>query len=851
MTAGGESRLRRERGRGRTVFRLLRAVTLLLGVLLAAVAPLGASPKEAAGGAAGERKALTLPGGEGNKTLELTAGAGSVFGKDELLLKEYVDIHYGDLRLQADSVRYLPATKDCFAEGNVILDNGPTRITARKVEYNLDTEKGIFYDARGYAEPSFYFEAAQVQKIDQDRYIIVDASFTTCTQPVPYWSFKVSRGTIHLDNYAYLHNVSFRLSKVPAFYSPYLVWPIKAERASGLLFPEFGFSQSRGFVLSNAIYWAIRRNMDATFFLDYYALAGLGEGLEYRFVPSVHGKGEFMGAFIRDHVTDTDRYFYNLNYREDLPADMRLVTSINQVSDFNYFLDYQRDLRLATNPLVLSDLYLTRNWGSYSFNLRAEQREQIFSVTEILFPTATNPNPQYLPAEETLTNRILPRVELRGNKQRLGSSPLYFSFQTSLDSFDKQTTLFTTSYQRFDLFPTFSAPLRLAPWLDLNPSVSIRDTYYTKRLGNLITEDANHNGIPDPGEDTGLPGYPGTAGNGILDSRSQIVDQDFVRKVLLGSLDIIGPRFSRIFDTPDSSFSPMYKNTIEPRVTYLYQSNVADAADVIQFDEKDAIAGSQNAIQYSLTTRLFAKRPGVTPQPAQLSDGLVFPQHHTPPPEEGQDLSAPTEAKAPEAASLSPVEIASFSISQIYSLLGPLSRKVDYSNILGVAIPQSQSSNFSPVDAQFRFNPTLYASLDVRAEYDILYYGFRRASLSANFHGMERGFVDLTWFYNGALDPGSVTSSQIGLLGETNLMNRKLILGFQGNYDVVSQRFQDQRYKVGYNTQCCGFTLELLDRNYQGLSQQEFRLVVNLKGIGNVLDLNSGTSAIPTNLINY
>jgi lipopolysaccharide assembly outer membrane protein LptD (OstA) len=827
-----------------------RAGMILAGFLAAGASIVPGWSAEAAG-ASGERKALTLSGGEGSKTLELTAGAGSVFGKDELLLKEYVDIHYGELRLQADSVRYLPATKDCFAEGNVILDNGPTRITAARVEYNLDSGKGTFHNARGYAEPSFYFEAAVVEKIDEDRYVITDARFTTCTQPVPYWSFRVSRGTIHVDNYAYLHNVTFRADVVPVFYSPYLVWPIKEDRATGLLFPEFGFSRSRGFVLTNAFYWAIRRNMDATFFLDYYALAGIGEGLEYRYVPSGHGKGELVGAFIHDQVTGLDRYFYNFNHRQDLPGDIRLVATVNQVSDFDYFLDFQRDLRLSTNPVVLSDVYLTRNWDSYSANFRAERRKQIFSVLEQEFPVGTNPA-LTTTVEQELTNMILPRLELRGNKQRLGQSPLYFSFETSVDSFDKETTLFSTTYQRFDLFPTFSAPLRLAPWLDVNPSVSLRDTYYTKRLGAALTEDANGNGVPDPGEDTGIPGYPGTAGNGILDRRIQVENSDFVRKILQGSLEINGPKFSRIFETPDSKFSPMYKNTIEPHIVYTYQSKVEDPAQVIQFDEKDAIVGNQNAVQYSLVTRLFAKRPGVTPPIPQAADGLTFPQHHTAPPQEGQDLSAPAEAKNPEQASLSPVEIASFQISQVYSLLGPLSRKTECSSSLGTTLcQQTQTSNLSSLDGQFRFNPTLYASIDLKAQYDILYRSISGTSLSANFRSPQHGFVDLTWYYHPALQPLSVDSSQIGLLGETNLIQKKLVLGFQGNYDVVLGSLQDQRYKVGYNTQCCGFTFEYWDRSYQGIDQQEFRLVVNLRGIGNVLDLNSGTSAIPSVPLNF
>jgi lipopolysaccharide assembly outer membrane protein LptD (OstA) len=827
---------------------------VLAGVLLLSASVPGAEEEPARTGTGPDRKGYSQPGEEGGKSLEVTAGAGSVFGKDELLLRDYVDIRYGDLRLQADSVRYLPATREAFAEGNVVVDHGPTRITAARVEYNLDTGRGTFYEARGYAEPSFYFEAAELQKVEDDRYVLVDATFTTCTQPLPYWSFRIARGTIHLDHYAYLHHVSFRAEKLPLFYSPYLVWPIKEDRATGLLFPEFGYSRRRGFVLSNAFYWAIRRNMDATFFLDYYALAGLGEGIEYRYVPSARGKGQLTGSFIRDQVTDMDRYFVNLNHRQDFGEDFRLVASFNQVSDFDYFPDFQRDLRLSTNPVVLSSLYLSRNWSAYALNLRAERRRQIFSVTRQFFPVGTAPAFTRT-EEEELTNLIQPKFEIRGSRQRLGSSPLYFAFDTSLDSFHKETALLTANYQRFDLFPSFSAPLRLAPWLDVNPTVSLRDTYYTHRLGGILTEDLNGNGVPDPGEDLGLDGLAGTGdsgeGNGILDRQQEILDRDFVRKVLQGSVEIIGPKLSRVFVRPESSFSPAYKNTIEPRLFYLYQSKVDDPQLVIPFDEKDGIAGNQNSLQYSITTRLFARRPGITPRAPEPETGLSLPDLLSGPPGEGKSLPAPPQQGPEEKPSLSPVEIASFQISQSYSFLGPLSQMGPCIFVDGTPTGAGcVTSRFSSVDAQLRFNPTLHSSLDLRTNYDILFNEFRGASLSANFRNSERGFLDLTWFFQNSLE-GGPDRSQIGVLTETALANRKLLLGFQGNYDLEARELQNHRYKIGYTTQCCGFTFEILDRSFQGVSQQEFRFLVNLKGIGNVLDINSGSSAIPTVPINF
>jgi hypothetical protein len=264
--------------------------------------------------------------GPGGCALEIAAGPGSVLDKDNLILKDYVDIRCGDLRIQADLVHYIPSTHDAHAEGNVVIDQAKTRITADIVDYNLESGTGQFINARGYAEPSILFEAARVEQTGKDEMVLYDADFTACTQPVPYWSFKISKAILHLGEYAYLYDASFKVGHVPVFYSPYMVWPIKSDRSSGLLFPEFGVSQRSGTVLSEAWYWAMRRNMDSTYYVDWMSKSGLGTGVEYRYVPGQSGRGIFSGYFIRDEVAKDeakpgvpyDRWLIDYTHQQDL-----------------------------------------------------------------------------------------------------------------------------------------------------------------------------------------------------------------------------------------------------------------------------------------------------------------------------------------------------------------------------------------------------------------------------------------------------------------------------------------------------------------------------------------------------
>src|SRR5512137_528039 len=70
-----------------------------------------------------------------------------------------VEIHYGDILLFADRVEYDTATKDVFAEGNVVAQSGGEVIRAERARYNLESGRGTIERASGLVAPSVLFEA--------------------------------------------------------------------------------------------------------------------------------------------------------------------------------------------------------------------------------------------------------------------------------------------------------------------------------------------------------------------------------------------------------------------------------------------------------------------------------------------------------------------------------------------------------------------------------------------------------------------------------------------------------------------------------------------------------------------
>ena len=103
------------------------------------------------------------------------------------------------------------------------------------------------------------------------------------------------------------------------------------------------------------------------------------------------------------------------------------------------------------------------------------------------------------------------------------------------------------------------------------------------------------------------------------------------------------------------------------------------------------------------------------------------------------------------------------------------------------------------------------------------------------------GFVDENGVSLPPGDPlGELTffdASQVRLLGGTSFLRRKITLDLEGSYDIENGSLQDQRYRVGYNSQCCGILVEMARRDFDTIDEIEYRFTLNLRGVGTFLDL--------------
>jgi LPS-assembly protein len=731
-------------------------------------------------------RAQQAPGGCSAKWQEQAHEVQQMESAAHTLLVRDVKIDCNDVQLFADQVELFSDADRLRATGNVVFVSTGNRISADRLEFNTRTKTGTFYVASGIAnleargvdrsffgtqEADAYFWGETIEKLGPRTYKISHGGFTTCVQPTPRWELVASSVTLTLEKHALLTNTLVKVKDVPVFYLPAMYYPInKEDRATGFLIPIYGASTIKGQTIANAFFWAINRSQDATFYHTFYSKTGMSFGSQYRYVETQGSSGNVEVNVVREHAADYDQPdgsvqtvqgidSFNINgtMTQALPAHLRATASANYFSSLVAQQRYQQGIFEATNRTRNFGGNLIGSWGANTVSTTI-QRNEVFT-------------------NDTDSNVVgsLPRVNYTRSDQKLGFLPVYAGATTefvSLIRTDNSAELETPNdrgLMRIDFFPRIRFPFTKLPYLTFNSALGFRETYWSESLG------------PQGG---------------------QVPDGIFRRYFTLGT-SITGPVFTRIFNTPGSSYAQKFKHVIEPTFAIERTSTFDDYDKIVKLEGTDSVQGGVTSMTYGLNNRLYAKKQSAR-------------------------------------------EILTVSLSQTYYSVASASQ-VD-PNYQGSFNPNIPPSNFSPVALQVHVSPTTVTDATMHVEYDEHVHALR--SLAAN------GGVSHGWVYGMA--QWSISKSTPTVVGQEAVTTSHFLNGlttvrkpgnpwsgtYAFNYDIHNTAFINQRYIGHYNTQCCGIAFEYQKFNYGTRAgtvgvpkDHRFNLSFTLAGIGTFSDL--------------
>lgn len=477
----------------------------------------------------------------------------------------FADLRYLGKRVQADHIEVQTETRDAVATGNIIFQTQNDRIVGSRVDFNLDSEKVVIHDARGYIGATYYITGNVIRRIAEDHYEVIDGTFTTCEGDNPDWAFITKKATFQVEGYAHLQAPLITLSGIPAAALPYAILPIKTKRTTGFLMPALGYGNKNGMQVSPRFFWAINRWSDATFGIDRYTRRGTRLLGEYRYNLSDNSTGLVQGNIFKDGREETTLWDINALHASRFPHSN---SAFNAVIEEASRRKLDRSLEESLDDRVRQDtdtrLTYTRDLHDVQGQLTLAMRRRV-GIRE---------NNGQLFQE-------FPKLSFNINQAEIGTSVFRYSLDSSAVSFYRVEDSKTTVLQRVDARPSISVPIQTVPWLGVTPTFGLRYTYWTDQKQ---TSDVSDN----PGRD-------------------EQKDSPLAREMWFSSLNVVGPRYSKVYNGeigPFRDFKHIF--SFETQYSYTPAMDPDDRDLIIPIDGVDSFQ-DQNTIQYGIVNRILTK----------------------------------------------------------------------------------------------------------------------------------------------------------------------------------------------------------------------------------------------------
>lgn len=517
--------------------------------------------------------------------------------------------------LEADYGLYHLDTNVVFLKGNIYAQLGPDSIHAQEAEFNLNNNTGWLNNGVVFLKDShMYFQGMHLVKTGPSTYTFQKAKVTACDGTPPAWSLYTDQGELTIDGYARLRDARFQIKDFPILYSPYLILPVKRERQSGFLLPEYITSTKLGTSINLPYYYVINQEQDLTFFTNYMSRRGLMLGTEYRLTPNLETKGVFRLDYLNDlrkaetesdefdefesdglTRSNEDRFWLRGKLNGYLwHSDWTTKLDLDYVSDQNYLREFDsgycgfdqsrtifleefgRDIDDKDDLLRENIWVVSKTWSDVSFDSRIEYQENLKYMNDNL---TSDRNP---------TLQRFPELNLDFFKQELLDSPFEWEAQNEMTYFWRR---YGTTGLRGDFHPQISLPYQ-TDYVTLIPKLGWRQTFYSlDRIENTVSQSV------DDFETRGIYDFEVSSYTDI--SRVfQLKDPDLIQATA---------------HNQGHSYWTKIQHSIRPELQYTYIPH-QDQDDLPAFDNIDRIE-KDNTLTYTLTQVLTRRKDAVIAVP--------------------------------------------------------------------------------------------------------------------------------------------------------------------------------------------------------------------------------------------
>jgi LPS-assembly protein len=477
-----------------------------------------------------------------------------------------VVLRQAGMQVEADEANLRQAENRGELIGNVRLRDQGMLVVGDRAELQLDNGEAKVDNAEYVLHKSHIRGNALYAKREESAIIrLKDGTYTSCEPGSNTWHLKGNNITLNpATGFGTATNVTLRVKNIPVFYTPYIYFPIDDRRQSGFLPPSIGSSSDNGMTLQTPYYFNLAPNYDATLYPTYMADRGLMMEGEFRYLTK-SSEGQVGAAYLNDSNDDRElqseyedqRWMYSWQHKAGLDSRLLAEVDYTDVSDPYYFQDLNTDLGIDSTSFVDQRGTLTYRGDSYTARLNAHAYE-LTNITDI---TPYDRLPQLtldgvLPFKPAGVNFSYGTEYVRFDRSLRKGSFINEDGVVEQPWYDENIFgLARANGDRLHLEPAVSLPLNWN-WGFFKPQVKLLQTNYDLSLDSTGKQD--------------------------LANSNQSFDDTPDRSVGMFSVDS-----GLYFDRDTQWFGKSYRQTLEPRLFYLYVPE-EEQADIPIFDSGES-----------------------------------------------------------------------------------------------------------------------------------------------------------------------------------------------------------------------------------------------------------------------
>ncbi len=205
------------------------------------------------------------------------------FNDDMFEVVGNVIIIHGNEAIYGESASLNTKSGELQVEGNVRYITGEMTLYGSKLDFNTKNKKLNVESAR-IITSSYYVVGKRISRISEEVFLADEAEYTTCRDCPESWSVYGHKVRVTMGNYIHMTHALVKINGIVVMYLPYMVLPLKKGRQTGLLFPSFALSLSKGVTYQQPWFWAMESNKDVTLTPTSYGKRGMGGEFQYRHV---------------------------------------------------------------------------------------------------------------------------------------------------------------------------------------------------------------------------------------------------------------------------------------------------------------------------------------------------------------------------------------------------------------------------------------------------------------------------------------------------------------------------------------------------------------------------------------